>query len=282
MSIYILRIKLVTAVFRQVHYTHIYKIYIFLHLLYKIPWPLPTAETLSHSLSSVCQESYPEHSLSDSSRSQESGKRSSSTRRRAALPILLRTLSLLVGNSRERERDTLSYPPFLRFTRRGETRVVNSTRRRRERCVRLRAFEMPALTFAGRPARVARFSAESRDIARRSFVRPFVPRPYRIATCATLETFPPRASWTRVCVPMWVYECAYGWLKCPRFPRSEDSDKSRQTDKIRSEKSAGLSGCLACDKVRHAAAPTFPFFISSLLLSKIPFFGVSNDKSCVQ
>lgn len=118
---------------------------------------------------------------------------------RLLLPRDIRFVSVTVT------RNSLSYPP------RGES-VVDSIDRRRERCARLCAFEMPARGFAGRPARAARFFAESRDNARRSFVRPFV-RIYRVSlNVRAWKTFPPRASWTRArarvcCVSTYVCVC---------------------------------------------------------------------------
>lgn len=111
-----------------------------------------------------------------------------------------------------RERDSLSYPPFLCFIHRGETRaIVNSPRRRRERCARLRAFEMPALTFR-RPAgtRGSLFRGVSRYRALR--VRPSVRSSafYRVATCVTLETSSSCILDARVCTYVNVRVCVRG------------------------------------------------------------------------
>lgn len=188
---------------------------------------------------------------------------------RLLLPRDIRFVSVTVT------RNSLSYPP------RGDV-VIDSIDRRRERCARLCAFEMPARGFAGRPARADRFFAESRDNARRSFVRPSV-RLFGFivsrSTCALGKLFllvhlgRARARACVVSLRMCVYVCVCtggGW-SVPDFRASGNSDISRHTDKIRNAPSGApvfqdVSSVIRYGTQLHHPFPTF-FLFSPLFTS---------------
>lgn len=220
----------------------IYKICIFsvISLLYRVLRELPTAETLVHSLSSVCQES----SLCSERTcifSLPEIARAEAYRRGGAL-LYRYLISLRIGKTISTRGPFLidfSVLPTREFIQLPFAAVAGAA----SACARSKC---PLSRFAGRPARAVCFFAESRDIVCRSSVHPFARRPfYRLALA--LKTFllvhlgRPRARarvyvWCLLCVSpcvrVWGTEVLQIFALKGGF--GQNSDKSRRTDKIRS------------------------------------------------